>query len=88
MDPATKQVISAVGEIGSYGLLGALVVILGWAYYKKDRALYDQSEAFRAQIITIQREVIMAVNKMSDLVEFIEKREQERERESARRPTR
>jgi hypothetical protein len=79
VDPATEQLLKAIGQIASNGVLGALVVILLWAYYKKDRALYEQSERFQGLAMSLQREVITAVNKIMELAEFIEKREQERE---------
>jgi hypothetical protein len=88
VEPATESLLKALGTLASSGVLGALLVVVLWAYYKKDKALLEQSEAFRAQVIGIQREVIMAVNKMGELVDFIERREQEREREPGRRVTR
>lgn len=74
----------AIGQIAGNGLLGAMLVIVLYAYWKKDKALGDQSTEFRAQIILLQREVIMAVNKMADLVEAWEKREHERDLQRAR----
>lgn len=78
---------SATGTIASNGILGSLLVILGVAYWRKDRTLETQSVQHRDQIILIQREVILAVTKIADLVDFIEKREHERDLQRAREET-
>ena len=74
----------AIGQIAGNGVLGAMLIIVLYGYWKKDKALGDQSTEFRSQIILLQREVIMAVNKMADLVEAWEKREHERDLQRAR----
>lgn len=83
MDPATTQ---AVGQIIGIPVFGGLCVLLLWAYYKKDQELSQQSKDNLALVIALQEKVITAVTKMADLVDFIEKREREREIERARQP--
>jgi len=68
----------AIGQLAGSGLLGCVVVVLGYAYWKKDLALSKQSTDNLSLVIALQREVITAVTKITDLVDFIERREQER----------
>lgn len=75
---------NALGQLVSSGILGSLLVVVGFLYYQKDRELQKQSRDNLALIMALQREIITAVTKMSDLVEFIERREREREIERAR----
>lgn len=91
MEPAS--VAPAIGTLIQSGVLGAISVLFIYLYLKKDKEVTDNASQHNAQQLEMQREVIQAVNKIADLVEFIEKREAERERErdrevAARVPTR
>jgi hypothetical protein len=87
MDPATKAMLESVGYIASHGVLGALVVILGVAYYKKDRQCWELAERFQNKLMEVQRETFTVVNNVTSLMEFIEK-ERDKEREHPRRSPR
>lgn len=71
-----------------YGLSSVLLVLVAYLYHLKDKALetektarIDDAKAFNKLAMDLQKEVILAVNKLSELVEIWEKREAERERE-------
>lgn len=73
--------------IASTGLAGAMLVVSLFALRSKDRELSTEKAARIGDsrdnlqlIMKLQEQVIMAVNKLSDLVEIWEKREAERER--------
>lgn len=76
MDPI---LLEAVGRIASQGILGGFVIVLGFALYKKDKALSDQSEKNLNLVIALQERIVTAVTKVTELMEFIEKRDAERE---------
>jgi hypothetical protein len=80
--------IEAIGRVAGSGLLGCLLVILGYLYLKKDKQLAEQSDKNTSLIITLQREVIQAVTKLAEIVEIFERREVERDRERERFETR
>ena len=84
MEPTTS-LTQAIGSIAGSGLLGALLVVVGYLYYRKDKALVEQSAANLALIMQLQRELITAVSKISEIIDFIERRETERERDAPRR---
>jgi len=75
-----------------YGMPGILLVIVGYLFHIKDKALQaekdsriDDAKHFNELAMALQKEVITAVNKLSDLVEIWEKREADRERDERRR---
>ena len=77
----------ALGQIASTGLAGAMLVVALLALRAKDRALsaeqtarVNDSRENLQLIMKLQEQVILAVNKLSELVEIWEKREAERER--------
>ena len=80
-----EQLVSpAVSQLASSGILGAMLLLLLWAYQKKDQQLTEQSKDNLALVVSLQEKVITAVTKIADLMDFIERREREREREAAK----
>ena len=81
------MIIEEMGKIiASYGLPGAMLVVMAWAYYQKDKALLAEQKAriedakmFNTMALEIQKQVITAVQQLSDLVDTWEKREEQRE---------
>ena len=76
-----------LGQIASTGLAGAMLVVALLALRAKDKALsleqkarVDDSRENLQLIMKLQEQVILAVNKLSELVEIWEKREAEHER--------
>lgn len=82
MDPAVQA--QAISTIIGYPVFGSLCIVLLVAYYKKDQELQRQSKDNLELVVALQEKIITAVSKMSDLMEFIEKRERERELQRAR----
>lgn len=80
MDPGTKVVLEAAAQLLTQGVLGILVVVLGWALYKKDKAITDQSENFHDALMGVQREVITTATKMVESTEAIERKTEELDR--------
>ena len=75
-----------LGQIASTSLAGAMLVVALLALRAKDRALSAEQAARVSDarenlqlIMKLQEQVILAVNKLSELVEIWEKREAERE---------
>lgn len=82
---------SIVEVILQYGGLGAVLIVVGWAYFKKDQALVaeqqlriEDAKQYLALAMRLQESVISAVNKLSDIVDVFEKRETAREAREAR----
>lgn len=76
-----------LGQIASTGLAGCMLVVALLALRAKDKALTAEQAARVTDsrenlqlIMKLQEQVILAVNKLSELVEIWEKREAERER--------
>jgi hypothetical protein len=76
-----------LGQLASSGLLGLILVIALLALRQKDKELSDEKAARIADaqenlklIMGLHQQVIIAVNKLSELVEIWEKREADRER--------
>ena len=76
-----------LGQIASTGLAGAMLVVALLALRSKDRTLTAEQAARVSDarenlqlIMKLQEQVIVAVNKLSELVEIWEKREADRER--------
>ena len=76
-----------LGQIASTSLSGAMLVVALLALRAKDRALTAEQAARVSDarenlqlIMKLQEQVILAVNKLSELVEIWEKREADRER--------
>lgn len=74
-------------QLASNGLLGVILVIVLLALRSKDAELsrekasrIDDARDNLQLIMKLQEQVILAVNKLSDLVEIWEKREADRER--------
>jgi hypothetical protein len=66
--------------IASHGLLGVMLVIVGWVAWIKDRELRAEREARIADAkgytdlaLKLQAEVIDAVNKLADILEEMKK---------------
>jgi hypothetical protein len=69
MDPS-----SLASQLASHGILGIIVVILGWAYWRKDQELKTErdahladTKAFADQAIKLEAQVLDAVNKLAEL---------------------
>jgi hypothetical protein len=83
---------SVIEVILQYGGLGAVLIVVGFAYFKKDQALVAEQQLrikdahdYLTLAMKLQESVISAVNKLSDIVEVFEKRETSREaRETSR----
>jgi hypothetical protein len=72
------------------GLLGAIVIVLGVVLYRRDKELLDEknnriedARAFNQLAMSLQERVIVAVDRLSDLVAVLEKREAAREYQDA-----
>jgi len=81
---------TAVGQIASSGILGALLVIALFALWQKDKELQREKNAriedakqYNMLSMSLQREVIQAVEKLSDIVQ-IWKQQSERDRRTPR----
>ena len=72
--------MEVVGKLLTQGILGVLVVVLGIAYIKKDRALTDLSESFRNLMMNAQEKIFTTANKMSEGMEANEKYAEELDR--------
>ena len=82
-------------QIASVGITGALLILALFALRSKDKELSDEKNARIDDAKTnlqlamkLQEQVILAVNKLADIVENWEKREVERERSMMRSPYR
>ncbi len=78
--------VQFLAQLASTGVVGVLLVITLLALRSKDKELQDEKAArikdaqdMMNLIMKLQQEVIIAVGKLSDLVESWEKREQARE---------
>lgn len=66
---------SAVASVASQGLLGAMLIIVGWVAWAKDRELRAERQAriedaknYTELALKLQAQVIDAVNKLSDIL--------------------
>jgi len=82
---------AALTQLASTGIVGAVFVIALVALRAKDRQLNDEKAAriedakdMMTLAMDLQKQVIFAVNKLSDMTEAAEKRENERERTGRR----
>lgn len=80
-------------QIVGTGLTGALLVLALFALRSKDKDLsaekaerINDAKVHLQLALELQKQVIIAVNKLSDLVEIWEKRDIERERQRTRGP--
>jgi len=78
--------IQLFGQLASTGVVGVLLALAILALRAKDRELQlekaariEDSKAMMTLAMELQKQVILAVNKLSELVETWEKREQQRE---------
>jgi len=69
-----------VTTIASHGLLGVMLVIVGWFAWHKDRELQAERTAriadakgYTELALKLQAEVIGAVNKLADILEEMKK---------------
>ncbi len=76
-----------IGQIASTGIVGVFLVLAILALRAKDAELsleksarIKDSQDFLQLAMNLQGQVILAVNKLSEMVESWERREQERER--------
>lgn len=72
-------------QIASTGVVGALLVLALFALREKDKQLKDEMTAriedagrFNTLSMSLQREVIGAVEKLGEMLEIVERREDER----------
>ena len=80
-------------QIASTGVVGVLLVVVLLAYRQKDRELKEEQQARIADAksyldlaMKLQEQVIIAVQKLSEIVEYLEKQDRPKEtRESAGR---
>lgn len=70
------------------GLMGALLIIVGTAYYLKDKRLTEETQnrikdgqETQKLLMQVQSSVIDAVHKLGEIVEWAEKRADESSRE-------
>lgn len=77
------------------GLMGALLVVIGTAYYLKDKRLTEETQnrikdgqETQKLLMQVQSSVIDAVHKLGEIVEWAEKRADEstRDRSERRKP--
>jgi hypothetical protein len=75
VDPSTL-----VSTIASHGLLGVLLVVVGWVAWSKDRELKAEREAriadaksYTELALKLQSQVIDAVNKLADIFDEMKK---------------
>ena len=78
MDPSSAA--SAATSIASQGVLGALLVVVGWFAWSKDRELRAEREArisdaknYTDLALKLQAQVIEAVHKLSDILDEMKK---------------
>jgi len=67
-------------SIASHGLLGALLVVVAWVAWSKDRELQNErlariqdAQDYRELALKLQAQVIDAVNKVSGILEELKK---------------
>ncbi len=87
---ATKGIIDIVLQ---HGIVGAMLLIVLWGYFRKDKALEEErnariedakqvavdAERYGQTMVALQEKVIVAANKLIDLAGIWERREQQRE---------
>jgi len=71
---------SLAGSIASHGLLGVMLVVVGWVAWAKDRELQAERQAriadaksYTELALKLQAQVIDAVNKLSDILTEMKK---------------
>ena len=76
-----------LGQLASTGVVGAFLVLALLGLISKDKQLKEQAEKhilalqsgrFITLAMSLQREVIEAVNKLGDMLAFIEKRDEDK----------
>jgi len=74
------------------GLMGALLIIVGTAYYLKDKRLTEETQSrikdgqeTQKLLMQVQSSVIDAVHKLGEIVEWAERRADESTRDKDRR---
>lgn len=84
-DPAMWQPLLA--QLASTGVVGVFLIIVLYALREKDKALdieknarIEDAKQYLALSMTLQKDVIMAVKALGEIVDKWEKREEERER--------
>lgn len=75
----------ALSQLAGTGVVGALLVVCMFALRQKDKELSDEkasrikdAQDYTTLAMSLQKEVIIAVTKLSEIVDVWEKREQER----------
>lgn len=74
-----NAVAEAIGTVLSYGVVGAVAILFGVLWYKKDKELTEQSKDHTATLQRVQREVLTSVTTLGDLFDGVEKQRQENE---------
>jgi hypothetical protein len=71
---------SAVTSIASQGLLGVLLIVVGWVAWSKDRELQaerlariDDAKNYTELALKLQSQVIEAVNRLGDILDEMKK---------------
>lgn len=71
---------SLIGTIASQGVLGVLLVVVGWIAWVKDRELKDERQAriddaqnYTELALKLQAQVIDSVHKLSDILKEMKK---------------
>lgn len=71
---------SLIGTIASQGVLGVLLVVVGWVAWVKDRELkverqarIDDAQNYTALALKLQAQVIDSVHKLSDILKEMKK---------------
>ena len=66
--------------IASHGLLGVMLVIVGWVAWKKDQDLQEErmaritdAKSYTELALKLQAQVIDAVNKLADILDQMKK---------------
>lgn len=81
MDP----ILSPLSHLAGSGILGAMLVLMIYAYKQKDKQLTDATSAYTAALLAMQKEILSAVTKLSEVVDTVEKiHEREREQSKGR----
>ncbi len=87
---ATKGIVEIILQ---HGIVGAMLLIVLWGYFRKDKALEEEraariedakqvavdAERYGQTMVALQEKVIVAANKLIDLAGIWERREQQRE---------
>lgn len=75
MDPS-----QLAAQLASQGLLGVMLVVVGWVAWRKDRELSDERDAritdaknYTELALKLQAQVIDAVHKQADILEEVKK---------------